>query len=148
MSGLRFTLPERRRLTYEMVIPVRWGDMDAMGHVNNTVYFRYMEIVRLEWVYRMVGTPGPQGPVIVNAFCNFLRQIEYPGEILARQYVGEVGRSSFDTWITLERTDQPGVVHAEGGARIVWVDYAAQKSVPLPASLRALIEDPAVTDPS
>ena len=27
-----------------MVIPIRWGDMDAMGHVNNTIYFRYFEI--------------------------------------------------------------------------------------------------------
>jgi acyl-CoA thioester hydrolase len=138
MNGLRFELPELRQPVYEMVIPVRWGDMDAMGHVNNTVYFRYMEIVRLEWIYREVGPPGAQGPVIVNAFCNFLRQIEYPGDILARQYVGEVGSSSLDTWITLERTDRPGVRYAEGGARMVWVDYAAQKSVPLPARVRAL----------
>ena len=150
MSGLRFELPgpQSRRLVYEMVIPVRWGDMDAMGHVNNTVYFRYMEIVRLDWIYTRVAPPGPQGPVIVNAFCNFLRQIEYPGDVLARHYVGEVGRSSFDTWITLERTDQPGVRYAEGGARIVWVDHAAQKSVPLPAAVRALIEAPQATGPS
>ena len=140
MNGLRFELPELRQPVYEMVIPVRWGDMDAMGHVNNTVYFRYMEIVRLEWIYRKVGPPGAQGPVIVNAFCNFLRQIEYPGEVLARQYVGAVGRSSFDTWITLERTDRPGVRYAEGGARMVWVDYASQKSVPLPDEVRALAE--------
>ena len=119
-------------------MPFRWGDMDAMGHVNNTVYFRYMEIVRMEWLYRVVGGPGAQGPVVVNSFCNFLRQIEYPGDILARHYVGEVGNSSLDTWITLERTDRPGVRYAEGGARMVWVDYAAQKSVPLPARIRAL----------
>jgi acyl-CoA thioester hydrolase len=140
VSGLRFELPELRRPVHEMVIPVRWGDMDAMGHVNNTVYFRYMEIVRLEWVYRKVGPPGVQGPVVVNAFCNFLRQLEYPGDVLARQYVGEVGRSSFDTWVTLERTDRPGMRYAEGGARMVWVDFASQKSVPLPAQVRALVE--------
>jgi acyl-CoA thioester hydrolase len=139
-TPLRFVLPERKKLIFEMVIPVRWGDMDAMGHVNNTVYFRYMEIVRLEWLHRVVGPPGEQGPVIINAFCNFLKQIEYPGDVLARHYVGGVGRSSFDTWMTLERTDRPGVVYAEGGARTVWTDYAAQKSVPLPAALRALLE--------
>ena len=32
-------------------MPIRWGDMDAMGHVNNTVYFRYMEQTRIEWLY-------------------------------------------------------------------------------------------------
>ena len=44
---MRFTLPDDKKLTHEMVIPIRWGDMDAMGHVNNTIYFRYFEIVRL-----------------------------------------------------------------------------------------------------
>ena len=137
--SLRFELPAERRPVFEMVIPVRWGDMDAMGHVNNTLYFRYMETVRLEWVYRIVGRPGAQGPVIVNAFCNFLEQVEYPADLLARHYVGEVGRSSLDIYITLERVDQPGVIQAEGGARMVWVDYAAKKSVPLPEALRALL---------
>ena len=45
---LRFTLPEKKTLVHEMVMPIRWGDMDAMGHVNNTNYFRYMESVRIE----------------------------------------------------------------------------------------------------
>ena len=50
------------------------------------------------------------------------------------------GRSSFDTYITLERTDMPGVVHAEGGAKTVWTDFKAQKSVPMPDWLRVLVE--------
>ena len=83
---MRFTLPEDKKFTHEMRIPIRWGDMDAMGHVNNTIYFRYLEIVRLEWLYAVGGKPDPSGsgPVIVNAFCNFIRQLEFPGEILAR----------------------------------------------------------------
>jgi acyl-CoA thioester hydrolase len=144
--SLRFELPAQRRLVFEMVIPVRWGDMDAMGHVNNTLYFRYMETVRLEWVYGLVGPPGAQGPVIVNAFCNFLEQVEYPADLLARHYVGEIGRSSLDTYITLERVERPGVIHAEGGARMVWIDYEARKSVPLPDVLRAQLSSPPTAD--
>jgi acyl-CoA thioester hydrolase len=49
---MRFELPETKKLTLEMVIPIRWGDMDAMGHVNNTIYFRYLEIVRIECLRR------------------------------------------------------------------------------------------------
>jgi acyl-CoA thioester hydrolase len=49
------------------------------------------------------------------------------------------GRSSFDTYITLERVDEPGVVYAEGGATTVWSDYAAKKSAPLPDWLRDLV---------
>ncbi|HEX5684323.1 MAG TPA: thioesterase family protein [Ideonella sp.] len=138
---MRFELPADKKLTYEMVIPIRWGDMDAMGHVNNTVYFRYFEIIRVQWLHEVGGAPDPsaQGPVIVNAFCNFIKQLEYPGDVLAKHYVANLGRTSFDTFITLERTDQPGVIHAEGGATTVWVDFPAGKSVPVPDWLRALI---------
>ena len=138
---MRFEVPADKKLTHEMVIPIRWGDMDAMGHVNNTIYFRYLEIARLEWLFRIGGPPDPQGtgPVIVNAFCNFLRQLEFPGDILAKHYVANPGRSSFDTYITLERTDKPGLIHAEGGSKTVWTDFKAQKSVPLPDWVRALV---------
>lgn len=138
---MRFDLPEHKKLTHQTVIPIRWGDMDAMGHVNNTIYFRYMEIVRIEWLHALGGAPDPKGtgPVIVNAFCNFLKQLEYPGEILARHYVARPGRTSFETYITLERLDDPGVIYASGGAKTVWVDFPAGKSVPLPDWLRAVI---------
>ena len=138
---MRFVIPEAKKLVHETVIPIRWGDMDAMGHVNNTIYFRYMEIVRLEWLYAVGGPPDPRGcgPVIVNAFCSFIRQFEYPGEILARHYVANPGRSSFDTYLLLERTDEPGVVYAEGGAKTVWFDAATGTSVPLPDHVRAAV---------
>jgi acyl-CoA thioester hydrolase len=131
---MRFTVPEHKKLTHQMVIPIRWGDMDAMGHVNNTSYFRYMESARLEWLFKVGGPPDPngEGPVIVNAFCNFIKQLEYPGDVLAKHYVASPGRSSFDTFLTLERTDDPGVIYAAGGATTVWVSFKAQKSIPLP----------------
>ncbi len=144
-AGLRFSVPAQKKLTHEMVIPIRWGDMDAMGHVNNTVYFRYLEVARLEWLFRIGATPDPrrpggQGPVIVNAFCNFIRQLEFPGEVLARHYIANPGRSSFDTYVTLERVDEPDVVYAEGGSKTVWTDYTLHKSAPLPDWMRKHLE--------
>ena len=135
-------IPEKKKLTHETVIPIRWADMDLMGHVNNTVYFRYMEIVRIEWLEKSGGPPNPNGtgPVLVNAFCNFIKQLEYPGDVLARHYVANPGRSSFDTFITLERADEPGTLYASGGAKTVWIDFPRQKSVPLPEWLRAQME--------
>ena len=139
---MRFDLPEHKKLTLEMTIPIRWGDMDAMGHVNNTLYFRYMEIVRLEWLYRIGATKDEQGdgPVIVNAFCNFIRQLEYPGDVLAKHYVASPGRTSFEAYITLERADEPDVLYATGGAKTVWVNFPRGKSVPLPDKVRRLVE--------
>ena len=65
-----------RVLVHTSIQPIRWGDMDALGHVTNTVYFRYMEQARLEWLYALaqegVGYLSGTGPVIVNAFCNFM----------------------------------------------------------------------------
>ena len=140
---MRLQLPQHKKLVHEMVIPIRWGDMDAMGHVNNTVYFRYLETVRIDW-FRSIGCePQPQGegPVIVNAFCNFYRQLEYPGDILARMYVSDPGRTTFESWCTLGRTDQPDVVFAEGGATTIWVDFPKQKAVALPDWMRARVGD-------
>ena len=138
---MRFDIPSRRSWCYEMVMPIRWGDMDAMGHVNNTLYFRYLEIIRIEWLHGVAGPPDMNGEgfVVVNAFCNFLRQLEYPGEVLARQYVANPGRSSFDTFVTLERIDAPGQLYATGGATVVWVNIPQGKSAPLPERLRLLL---------
>jgi acyl-CoA thioester hydrolase len=55
-------------------------------------------------------------------------------------YASDPGRSSFESWATMERLDMPGVIHAAGGATTVWVDFPAQKSVPLPAWVREVIE--------
>jgi acyl-CoA thioester hydrolase len=138
---VRFVVPEQKKLNHEMVIPIRWGDMDAMGHVNNAVYFRYMETIRIEWMHGVGAAPDPSGhgPVIVNAFCSFIRQLEFPGNVVARHYSANPGRSSVDTYVTLERADDPGRIYAEGGATVVWTDFKAQKSVPLPDWFRALI---------
>ena len=139
---MRIDIPEKKKLVFEMSFPIRWGDMDAMGHVNNVTYFRYLETVRIEWMCSLGMMPNPRGEgiVIINAFCNFLIQLEYPGDVLAKMYVANAGRSSFDKFITLERTDQPGLIHASGGATTVWIDSVRKKSVPLPDAMRRLIE--------
>ncbi|MCA0176350.1 MAG: acyl-CoA thioesterase [Proteobacteria bacterium] len=136
---MRIEIPKDKQLTFEMTLPIRWGDMDALGHVNNAVYFRYLESVRVEWL-RHVGLELKQtgvGAIVVNAFCNFLTQLEYPGDLLARHYIASPGRSSFDAFVTLARADAPDVICAEGGATTVWFDFDTQKPAPLPDWLRA-----------
>ena len=136
--------PASKILVYRMPIPIRWGDMDAMGHVNNAVYFRYMETIRLAWFDALGVLPSVEapGPVIINATCTFVRQFTYPGTIDARLYVGEFGRSSLDTWIELSRSEAPDVVCAHGSAKVVWADMKAQRSAPIPDSMRAAMQRP------
>ncbi|MCD2519524.1 acyl-CoA thioesterase [Massilia sp. G4R7] len=131
---------------HTMRIQIRWGDMDAMGHVNNTVYFRYIESARIAWLDQVGALPDPtassEGPVIVNANCSFLKQLTYPGEIEVSTFVGPPGRSSIEVTheIRLIGPDgQPGQLSAEGGAKVVWIDFKAEKSRPWPERLRALL---------
>jgi acyl-CoA thioester hydrolase len=55
-------------------------------------------------------------------------------------YTSDPRGSSFESWCTMERVDDPGVVYAAGGATTVWVDFQAQKSRPLPDWLRSLVD--------
>ena len=138
---MKIEIPEVKKLVFEMQIPIRWGDMDAMNHVNNTSYFRYMETCRIDWMRSIGCQPDPQGegPVIVNAFCNFYRQLEYPGDVLMKMYASDPGRSTFETWATMARTDQPELIYAAGGATTIWVNFPAQKAKTLPDWLRAIV---------
>ena len=138
---MRIEIPERKKLVHEMRFAVRWGEMDAMGHVNNTVYFRYLENARIAWMEAIGCHPDPRGEglVIVNAFCNFYRQLEFPAEVLLKLYVSDPGRTTFDTWGTMERVDRPGEICAAGGATMIWVDFPQQKAKTLPDWMRALV---------
>ena len=82
---MKIEIPDNKKLVFEMRMPIRWGDMDAMGHVNNASYFRYLETVRIDWMYSIGCVPDPtgEGPVIVNAFCTFHKQLEFPGDVIA-----------------------------------------------------------------
>ena len=138
---MKIQIPDKKKLVYETVLPMRWGDMDAMGHLNNTLYFRYMETVRIDW-FRSIGfgpNPEGEGMLIVNAFCNFYKQLEYPCDVRIKMFVSDPGRSSFETWVTMARDSDPGVVYAAGGATTVWVNFPAQKSVPIPPAMLAHI---------
>lgn len=132
--------PQSNKLVYTSLIPIRWGDMDAMGHVNNVVYFRFMEQARIEW-YAHIGRNENAGmeTVIVNAHCSFHMPLSYPGDVEVRTYAGFPGRSSFEIFQEIRRTDQPEILCAYGGAKVVWIDRQTGKSTPLPDSVRTLI---------
>jgi acyl-CoA thioester hydrolase len=108
--------------------PIRWGDMDMLGHVNNTVYFRYMEQARIEWVYDLAerhgeGYASGSGPVIVNASCTYIEPLVYPGEIEVRMFLGGPGRTSVHSYYEIWKD---GRRYADGAAKIVWIDLASR----------------------
>jgi acyl-CoA thioester hydrolase len=129
-----------RKLVHIERIAVRWGDMDAMGHVNNTVYFRYMEQARIGWFDALV----PQdeawkrtGIVIANASCNFKRPINYPGNVEVRVLIGAPGGSSVPTFYQLMINEE---LYADGEATVVFIDMAQQKPVRIPQKIREALQ--------
>lgn len=128
-----------RKLIHTSRIPVRWGDMDAYQHVNNTIYFRYCEQARVEWsegIGLPVRTDAGEGIVIVNAACTFLIPVVYPATVIVEMFAGEPGRSSVMTWYEL-RVEGDDRLYAEGSSKVVWMSHTTGKSVPMPDELRA-----------
>jgi acyl-CoA thioester hydrolase len=132
---------ERRILVHTSLQRMRWGDMDMLGHVNNTVYFRYMEQARIEWIYALTAGKAfdDHGPVVVNASCNFSVPIVYPADIEVRMFIGEPGRSSLGSYYDLYVGDRR---YADGAARMVWTDRASGRPIALPANVLALLGAP------
>ena len=132
-------MSEARKLVHVERIPIRWGDMDAMGHVNNIVYFRYMEQARISWFEHLV--PGDAwkstGIVIANASCNFRRAMTYPGTVEVKVFVARPGRSSVATYYDLCIESE---VYADGAAVVVFIDMPTQKPLPIPEEIRALLQ--------
>lgn len=127
-------------LVHELIMPVRWGDMDALGHVNNIMYFRYFESTRLEWLETLGYLPlgsGDEGVVIVDNHAEYLLPVVYPSTIKIQMGAHSVGRSSFISTYTLSVEDK---LMTRGSSKVVWIDNRTMKSTPLPEKIRQLVE--------
>lgn len=132
----------KRARLFSTKIEVRWGDMDALGHVNNTEYFRYIEHARITW-FNSIGVRlavDDQGPILVVASCTFLKPIVYPATVVVSVDAGQPGRSSFPVDHGIWLDSDPSVKFAECQTTLVWVDYTTGKSMALPEKLRKLLE--------
>ena len=128
-------------LLSRMQFPIRWGDMDALAHVNNTLYLRYFEEIRVSWAGR-IGMPlrnDGEGMILAKASVTFKKPVSYPATVTVDLLAGHIGRTSFTllNTLTVEGEAEPS---ATGECITVWYDYINQKSVPLPDRLRAILE--------
>jgi acyl-CoA thioester hydrolase len=138
---MRIDIPENKKKIHETIISVRWGDMDSYRHINNTVYFRYMEQARIEWITSLgfSCTAEKEAMIMVNGFCNFYKQVSFPASLRVSTFVGQIGNSTVDLINTMElieaSADQGPVLCADGGATMLWVDLEKNKSMPWPESI-------------
>ena len=121
-------------------IPVAWGDMDAMGHVNNTVYFRYFESARIR-CFAEVGLGSIEhsdgvGPILHSASCRFRIPLTHPDTVTVGARIGEVGDDRF-AMLYRAVSHGHGAVAADGESLIVTFSYATGTKAPVPDDLRA-----------
>ena len=113
--------------------------MDALGHVNNAIYFRYVESGRIAY-FNAIGAGaglegGGEGPILADIQCSFIGQLRHPAQIDIGTRTARIGTKSFtvEAGIFLAGDDAPV---ATSKAVVVWFDYANQQTAALPDALR------------
>ena len=92
-------------------VPLRWGDMDAFGHANNTVYFRFFEEARIVWLssLNLGGPEEPTGPVIIKTSSTFQKEPYYPATVLLETYEDKAGSTRPYTYHVLAGANSSNV---------------------------------------
>lgn len=115
-----------------------WGDMDAFGHINNTVYFRYFENARIEY-FNKIGVLEQKkqlgvGPILASTGCDFRIPLDFPDRIHigTRSKILSLKKFSMEFAVFSERH---GVIAADGDGLIVYYDYANGKSCEIPDAI-------------
>jgi acyl-CoA thioester hydrolase len=124
-------------------IDVAWGDMDAFGHVNNVVYFRYFEQARLEYFRRLgvfeLSRAAGVGPIVQSTQARYRRPLTYPDHVAVGVRVPAVGSDRF----TIEHvlvSSRWNAVTAEGSSVVVTFDYDRGVKSAVPDAVRRAIE--------
>lgn len=117
---------------------VAWGDMDAFGHVNNVMYYRYIESARIAY-FDVLNIFGQNIlTVVASSQCKYLKPVYYPDTLQIGARVEEIRNSAIRMHYVLYSTQQQEIV-ADGEAVIVFVDHMEMKKTLIPDTIRQSI---------
>jgi len=147
VSSLKFS-PFPPTMVFTIEIPVRFRDLDGMGHVNNAVYFTYMEQARSEWYRQLMGITSVHefDFILAHASCDFKASIGFGETVVVVVTLTKIGESSFRFAYEL-RSKEKGTVFAFGESVQVTYDYKVGKSVPIPPPFRKKLEEEIARSP-
>lgn len=126
-----------------VTLTVQWGDMDALGHVNNARFFTWFESARIALFSRvgvLTSRPSSVGPILATTTCDFLRPVVFPATVVASARVSRVGETSLAMEYEVRDAAAPETLYARGGSVAVLVDYASMQKTRVPDDVRAAIE--------
>ncbi|WP_167855900.1 acyl-CoA thioesterase [Natronospirillum operosum] len=128
--------------TYPVILTVdlQWGDMDALSHINNVVYFRYFENVRIAYMGRtsLIGNPAC-GPVLGTTQAKYRRPLTFPDRIHIGARVTALHEHGCEHEYAIYSETQDALT-TFGNARIVIVDARTGRKAALTEGMKAEIE--------
>ena len=128
---------------HSLVIPTRWADNDAYGHVNNSVYYFYFDTVVNKWLIDKglleIGTSEVVG-LVVETGCAYFAPISFPDDVVTGLRVTKIGTSSVRYEIGLFHNDDTQAA-AQGHFVHVYVDEKTRRPVKIPDTMRATLEE-------
>lgn len=130
------------RFPVRVELPVVWGEMDAYGHVNNVVYFRWFETARMTYFERL-GCPdfigrNPVGPILAQASCRFRAALAYPDRVTVGATVEDIAEDRFRMRYAVWSAAL-GRIAAEGEGTVVCFDYRENRKTEVPEAVRRAI---------
>lgn len=136
--------PRKSRADYALLsrMTTRWRDNDVYGHLNNAVYYEYVDACVNGWILETGALAIPDGPVIglvVETACVYHASISYPQTVTAGLTVTRIGTSSVQYGIGLFGGEDD-LAAAEARFTHVYVDAETRRPVPIPAAFRAALE--------
>jgi len=127
---MSMTAPKRSDFSFFVPLAARWGDMDALGHVNNAKFFTYDESARLDYFAALMKDDpkfwNDYGLILAHIEADFLAQLKPPAQLNIGFRIARLGRTSLGTEAAMFLGDE---VVAVTRATVVWFDY--RQSVPL-----------------
>lgn len=120
-------------------LSVRWRDLDAFNHVNNSTYLSYLEEARLRWMMQLPGEwlDDQVAPVVAASALNYRRPIEWPNDVVVELFVERVGNSSVTIGHRIVGSGDAPALFCDGHVVLVWIDRGSGQAAPLPAAVRA-----------
>lgn len=124
---------------YKTIIETRFADFDMMGHVNNAVYFTYLEIARAKyWNYAIKWDWKKTGVVVASASLDYISPILIEDEINIYVRTSKIGNSSFELeYLIIKMVNGQEQTCAKGKTTCVAFDYASKSSFPIPEDEKA-----------
>lgn len=124
-------------------IRIDWSEMDLFGHVNNVMYFKYIQASRVNyWEALGLNTiiqAQKKGPILASANCDFLKQLHFPGNIKVQCRMEFIKNSSFGFHHQI--LNDNGELAAEAHDVMVMFDFVRNEKIPFPADLRAKVQE-------